>query len=57
LRFTREDGLETIAVFGGKLSYVSGVTTDDRGAIYVSIQSDLKRAIGYIVKLEPDPRS
>ncbi len=51
-RYTPEDGLNTIAVFGGKLAKVNGVTTDDRGDIYVSIQTDLKRKIGYILKIE-----
>jgi sugar lactone lactonase YvrE len=52
-RYTPEDGLQTIAVFGGKLAAVNGVTTDDIGNIYVSIQTDLKKKIGYILKLEP----
>ena len=53
-RYTPEDGLTTIAVFGGKLAKVHGITTDDRGNIYVSIQTDLKRKIGYILKIEHD---
>jgi sugar lactone lactonase YvrE len=53
-RFTREEGLETIAVFGGKLRYVCGVTTDPNGGIYVSIQGDLET--GYVVHMEHDPR-
>ena len=54
-RFTPEDGLQTIAVFGGKLATVNGVTMDEQGSIYLSIQTNLKRKIGYIVKLEPEP--
>ena len=50
-RFTPEAGLETIAVFGGQLSYICGITTDDQGRIYVSVQ-DLKHNFGRIVKLE-----
>ena len=51
-RFTPEEGLKTIAVFGGKLSNLCGLTTDEQGSIYVSVQTDLKRKLGYIVKLE-----
>ncbi len=53
-RYTPEDGLNVIAVFGGKLHAVNGITTDDMGNIYVSIQTDLKRKIGYILKIEHD---
>jgi sugar lactone lactonase YvrE len=51
-KYTPTDDLEVIAVFGGKLAKVHGITGDDKGAIYVSIQSDLKRKIGYILKIE-----
>lgn len=51
-RYTAEDGLRTIAAFGGNLTKVSGVTTDDGGRIYVSVQSDLKGKRGYILRLE-----
>lgn len=50
--YTALDGLQTIAVFGGKLHAANGLTTDDAGNIYVSIQTDLKRKIGYILKIE-----
>lgn len=52
--YTANDGLQTIAVFGGKLHAVNGLTTDDAGNIYVSIQTDLKRKIGYLIKIERD---
>lgn len=52
--YTPEEGLTTIAVFGGKLAAVCGVTTDDSGNIYLSVQTNLKRKIGYIVKLEKE---
>ena len=51
-KYTSEDDLVPIAVFGGKLSKVNGITTDDAGAIYVSIQTDLKKKIGYILKID-----
>lgn len=52
--YTPEDGLETIAVFGGKLAAVSGISTDDEGNIYLSVQTNLKRKLGYILKLEKE---
>ena len=53
-RYTPQEGLKTIAVFGGTLRNVQGITADDQGNLYVSIQSDLKHQAGYIVKLEQD---
>jgi sugar lactone lactonase YvrE len=55
-RFTPADGLQTIAVFAGTLRRVCGITTDDDGTIFVSIQSGLENDRGYLVGLEPDPR-
>ncbi len=46
--------LKTIAAFGGQLKNVQGVTVDDRGDIYVSIQSDLKHNVGFIVKISKE---
>ena len=51
-RYTPEEGLHTIAVFGGKLAAVSGITSDTQGNIYLSVQTDLKRKLGYILRLE-----
>jgi sugar lactone lactonase YvrE len=54
-RYTPADGLQTIAVFAGQLKQVSGLTTDDNGTIFVTIQYyDDHR--GYLIALEPDPR-
>jgi sugar lactone lactonase YvrE len=50
-RYTPEDGLNVIAVFGGSLANIQGIAADDRGALYVSVQSDLKGRKGYILKL------
>lgn len=52
--YTPEEGLKTIAVFGGKLASINGVTTDDKGNFYLSIQTDLKRKQGFILKLEKE---
>ncbi|HEX6790033.1 MAG TPA: hypothetical protein VF247_01870 [Candidatus Krumholzibacteria bacterium] len=55
-RYTPEKGLETIAVFGGSLGHVAGVTTDESGDIFVSIP-DLASGMGYIIKLEREQDS
>lgn len=52
--YTPEEGLKTIAVFGGKLASINGITTDDNGNFYLSIQTDLKHNKGFIVKLEKE---
>jgi sugar lactone lactonase YvrE len=52
--YTPEEGLKTIAVFGGKLASINGITTDDKGNFYLSIQTNLKRKQGYILKLEKE---
>jgi sugar lactone lactonase YvrE len=43
--------LQTIATFGGNLRNVQGITHDDRGNLFITIQSDLKRRVGYVVRL------
>jgi sugar lactone lactonase YvrE len=50
-RYTPDDGLNVVAVFGGSLANVQGIAADDSGALYLSVQSDLKGRKGYIVKL------
>ena len=52
--YTPNEELKTIAAFGGQLKNVQGVTVDERGDIYVSIQSDLKHNVGYIVKISKE---
>lgn len=49
--YTPNEELKTIAAFGGQLRNVQGVTVDERGDIYVSIQSDLKHNVGLIIKI------
>lgn len=46
--------LKTIAAFGGQLKNVQGVTVDDQGQIFVSVQSDLKHAVGEIIEISKD---
>lgn len=56
-RYTPEEGLGTIAVFGGKLATINGVTTDDNDSIYLSVQTDLKRKLGYVLRLDKEPQT
>jgi sugar lactone lactonase YvrE len=49
--YTPMDGLKTLAVFGGKLKNVQGITVDAVGDIYVTVQTDIKRKIGYVLKI------
>lgn len=50
-RYTPQDGLETVAVLAGELANVQGVTSDPRGNIYLSVQTDLKAQRGTILRL------
>ena len=51
-RYTPDDGLNVIAVFGGALANVQGIAADDSGGLYLSVQSDLEGRKGYILKLD-----
>ena len=42
-----------LASFGGVLRKVHGVTVDDQGRIYLSLQTDLARNVGHLVRLTP----
>jgi sugar lactone lactonase YvrE len=53
-RYSEMDGLEPIARFGGDLANVQGITTDDRGRIYLSFQTGRRHRKGYIVRLTPE---
>lgn len=50
-RYTPDDGLNVVAAFGGTLANIQGITADESGALYLSVQSDLKGRKGYILKL------
>jgi sugar lactone lactonase YvrE len=52
--YTPEEGLQTIAVFGGKLGAVCGITTDANGSIYLSVQTNLKKKLGYVLRLDKE---
>jgi sugar lactone lactonase YvrE len=50
-RYSPADGLKVVALFAGSLANIQGIAADDSGALYVSVQSDLKARKGYILKL------
>jgi sugar lactone lactonase YvrE len=50
-RYTPDDGLNVVALFGGSLANIQGIAADERGDLYLSVQSDLKGRKGYILKL------
>jgi streptogramin lyase len=50
-RYTPDDGLSVVALFGGSLANIQGIAADDKGDLYLSVQSDLKGRKGYILKL------
>ena len=52
--YTPGEELKTIAAFGGQLKNVQGVTVDDQGNIFLSIQTDLKRKIGNIIEISKE---
>ena len=52
--YTPNEELRTIAAFSGDLRNIQGVTVDDRGDIYVSVQSDLKHQVGYIIRISKE---
>jgi len=52
--YNPNEELRTIAAFGGQLKNVQGVTVDEQGNIYLSVQSDLKRNIGEIIEISKD---
>ncbi|HYG47798.1 MAG TPA: hypothetical protein VD846_07630 [Allosphingosinicella sp.] len=50
-RYTPDEGLNVIALFGGSLANVQGIAADDEGSLYLSVQSHLEGRKGYILKL------
>ena len=52
--YTPNEELKTIAAFGGQLKNVQGVTVDDSGNIYLSVQSDLKHRVGKIIEISKE---
>src|SRR5437588_5602279 len=52
--YTPGEELKTIAAFGGQLKNVQGVTVDDQGNIFLSVQSDLKRRVGNVIEISKE---
>ena len=52
--YTPNEEIRTIAAFGGQLKNVQGITLDDQGNIFVSVQSDLKHDVGDIIEISKD---
>ncbi len=52
--YTPNEELKTIAAFSGQLKNVQGVTLDDEGNIYLSVQTDLKRKVGAIIEISKE---
>lgn len=52
--YRAHEELRTIAAFAGKLQNIHGITTDDAGNIYVSVQTDLKGKVGDIIELRKE---
>ena len=52
--YTPGEELKTIAAFGGQLKNVQGVTVDDQGNIFLSVQSDLKRKVGNVIEISKE---
>jgi sugar lactone lactonase YvrE len=51
LRYREGQGLEPMVQFGGRLRNIQGITSDDAGNLYLSVQSNLERNEGYLLKL------
>jgi len=52
--YTPGEELKTIAAFGGQLANVQGLTVDDQGNIFLSVQSDLKHKIGNVIEISKE---
>lgn len=50
LQYTPTEGVQAIAACKGKLANLQGLTVDPEGNIYVTVQTDLTRQQGYILK-------
>lgn len=52
--YTPNDELKPIATFAGTFKQLQGITVDDRGDLYVAVQTDLKHKVGHIIKLSKE---
>lgn len=56
LRYDETNGLTAIAQFSGRLKGIQGITGDDDGNLYLSVQSNLARNEGYVLRLNRSGR-
>ncbi len=52
--YTPNNELKPIATFGGNLRVLQGIAVDDRGDIYVAVQTDLKHKVGHIIRISKE---
>ncbi|MDX6559031.1 MAG: hypothetical protein QOF72_2080 [Blastocatellia bacterium] len=52
--YNPSEELKTIAAFGGQLKNVQGITVDDGGNIYLTVQTDLKHNAGDIIEISKE---
>ena len=52
--YNPSEELKTIAAFGGQLKNVQGITVDDGGNIYLTVQTDLKHNAGNIIEISKE---
>jgi len=52
--YAPNEGLKPIAAFAGSFRQLQGITVDDRGDLYVAVQTDLKHKVGHIIKLSKE---
>jgi outer membrane protein assembly factor BamB len=52
--YNPSEELKTIAAFAGQLKNIQGVTVDDGGNIYLSIQTNLKHNVGDIIEISKE---
>ena len=52
--YTPNDELKPIATFAGAFKQLQGIAVDERGDLYVAVQTDLKHKIGHIIKISKD---
>jgi DNA-binding beta-propeller fold protein YncE len=52
--YNPSEELKTIAAFGGQLKNIQGITVDEAGDIYLSVQTDLKHNVGNIIEISKE---
>lgn len=52
--YNPSEELRTIAAFSGQLKNVQGITVDDGGNIYLSVQTNLKHNVGNIIEISKE---